>query len=181
MLLSLSYSKVTRIYVDSRNSFEPLYLHSQKALTGLADRSIWMPEQDTKPSKSRPIEILLVDDHPHVRKLAREIIETYPDLRIVGEAGNGEEAVLLAVKLKPAVVVMDIHLPVLGGIPATTLIKLNNPFTVVIGLTAGDPQQDEKAMAIAGASAVIDKGQIVDALHRSIISALERLKNPAIA
>ena len=76
------------------------------------------------------IEILLVDDHPHIRKLLREIIESYDDLTLVGEAVNGEEAVLLAVKLKPAAVVMDIHLPVLNGIPATTLIKMNNPFTV---------------------------------------------------
>jgi DNA-binding NarL/FixJ family response regulator len=63
---------------------------------------------------------------------------------IVGEAVNGEEAVLFAAKLKPAAVVMDIHLPVLNGVAATTLIKVNNPFTVVIGLTAGDPHMKTK-------------------------------------
>ena len=47
--------------------------------------------------------------------LLREIIETYKDLSIVGEAVTGEEAVLLAAKLKPAAIVMDIHLPVLSG------------------------------------------------------------------
>ena len=99
------------------------------------------------------IEILLVDDHPHVRRILRELIETYDDLKIIGEAVNGEEAVLFAAKLKPAAVVMDIHLPVLNGVPATTLIKVKNPFTVVIGLTAGDPHEDEKAMIIAGAAA----------------------------
>ena len=66
------------------------------------------------------IEILLVVDHPHVRRILRELIETYDDFMIVGEAINGEEAVLLAAKLKPAAVVMDIHLPVLSGVPATT-------------------------------------------------------------
>ena len=95
-----------------------------------------MPNAGNEPSDLGPIEILLVDDHTPIRKLLREIIETYGDLSVVGEAANGEEAMLLAAKLKPAVVIMDTHLPVLGGIPATTLIKLNNPFTAVIGLTA---------------------------------------------
>lgn len=125
------------------------------------------------------IEILLVDDHPHIRKLLREIIESYDNLTLVGEAVNGEEAVLLAVKLKPAAVVMDIHLPVLNGIPATTLIKMNNPFTAVIGLTAGDPREDEKAMTIAGAAAVINKSEVLHALYPAIIDAVQRVKNPA--
>ena len=123
--------------------------------------------------------ILLVDDHPHIRKLLREIIESYDDLTLVGEAVNGEEAVLLAVKLKPAAVVMDIHLPVLNGIPATTLIKMNNPFTAVIGLTAGDPREDEKAMTIAGATAVINKSEVLHALYPAIIDAVQRVKNRA--
>ena len=125
------------------------------------------------------IEILLVDDHPHIRKLLREIIESHDDLTLVGEAVNGEDAVLLAVKFTPAAVVMDIHLPVLNGIPATTLIKMNNPFTAVIGLTAGDPREDEKAMTIAGAAAVINKSEVLHALYPAIIDAVQRVKNPA--
>lgn len=129
-------------------------------------------------TRASVIEILLVDDHPHVRRLLREMMETYDDLRIVGEAVNGEEAVLLATKLKPAAVVMDIHLPVLSGVPATTLIKMNNPFIAIIGLTAGDPREDEKAMTIAGASAVINKSDVLDALYPAIVDAVQRVKNP---
>ena len=125
------------------------------------------------------IKILLVDDHAYIRRLLREMIETYDDLTIVGEAVNGEEAVLLAAKLKPAVVIMDVHLPVLSGVPATTLIKMNNPFTSVIGLTAGDPQEDAKAMTIAGAAAVINKSDVLHALHPAILDAVNRVKNPA--
>ena len=73
-----------------------------------------MLNADSQPPYPGPIEILLVDDHHYVRRLLPEIIETYKDLSIVGEAVNGEEAVLLAAKLKPAAVVMDIHLPVLS-------------------------------------------------------------------
>ena len=138
-----------------------------------------MPNQDSEPSHSSPITILLVDDHPHVRKLLREIIETYDDLSIVGEAINGEEAVLLALKHKPAAVVMDIHLPVLSGVPATTLIKMNNPFTAIVGLTAGDPHQDEKAMIIAGAAVVINKSEVLHALHPAILNAIKRIPTPA--
>jgi DNA-binding NarL/FixJ family response regulator len=124
------------------------------------------------------IDVLLVDDHAHVRKILRQLIEAHDDLTIAGEAVNGEEAVLLVTKLKPAAVVMDIHLPVLNGVPATTLIKMNNPFTVVIGLTAGDPHEDEKAMTIAGASAIIDKNEVLHALYPAIVNAVQQIKKP---
>lgn len=124
------------------------------------------------------IDVLIVDDHAHVRKVLRQIIETSHDLTIAGEAVNGEEAVLLAAKLKPAAVVMDIHLPVLNGVPATTLIKINNPFIAIIGLTAGDPHQDEKAMIIAGATVVINKSEVLDALYPAIVDAIKRIKSP---
>jgi DNA-binding NarL/FixJ family response regulator len=137
-----------------------------------------MLNEDSEPSHSQPIAILLVDDHPCVRQLLREMIESYDDLRIIGEAFNGEEAVLLAESLKPAVVIMDIHLPVLGGIPATTLIKVNNPFVTIIGMTAGGPCEDEKAMIIAGAAAVINKGDASHALHPAIVSAVKQVKKP---
>ena len=137
-----------------------------------------MLNEDSEPSHFQPIEILLVDDHPLVRRLLRKIIENYNELKVVGEAVNGEEAVLLAAKLKPAVVIMDIHLPILSGISASTLIKVNNPFVSVIALTAGGPCQDEKAMTLAGAAAVINKDEVLHALHPAIVSAVKQVKNP---
>jgi DNA-binding NarL/FixJ family response regulator len=125
------------------------------------------------------LDVLLIDDHAYARRVLREIIETHDDLRIVGEAANGEEAVLLAAKLKPAVVIIDVHLPVLHGVPAATLIKMNNPFIAIVALTAGDPHEDEKAMIIAGAAAVINKGDVVHALHPAIINAVKQVKNLA--
>lgn len=137
-----------------------------------------MLNEDSESSHSQPIEILLVDDHPLVRRLLRRMIESYNDLRVVGEAVNGEEAVLLATRLKPDVVIMDIHLPVLSGISASTLIKVNNPFVTVIALTAGGPCQDEKAMTIAGATAVINKSDVLHALRPAILNAVKRVKTP---
>jgi len=124
------------------------------------------------------IDVLIVDDHAYVRQILRELIETYDDLTIVGEAVNGEEAVLLAAKLKPAAVVMDVHLPVLNGVPATTLIKMTNPVTAIIGWTAGDPHEDEKAMTIAGAAVVINKSDVLQSLRHAILNAVKRVKNP---
>jgi DNA-binding NarL/FixJ family response regulator len=137
-----------------------------------------MLKEDSEPSHSQPIEILLVDDHPLIRRLLCKIIESYNDFKVVGEAVNGEEAVLLAARLKPAVVIMDIHLPVLSGISASTLIKVNNPFVTVIALTAGGPCQDEQAMTIAGAAAVINKDDVLHALRPTILNAVKRIKTP---
>jgi DNA-binding NarL/FixJ family response regulator len=137
-----------------------------------------MHKEDSEPSHSQPIEILLVDDHPLIRKLLRKIIESYHGLSVVEEAVNGEEAILLAAKLKPDVVIMDIHLPILSGLAASTLIKANNPFVTVIGLTAGGPLQDEKAMILAGAAAVINKDDVLNALHPAILNAVKEVKHP---
>ena len=134
-----------------------------------------MLNKDSKPSHSDRIKVLLVEDHSLTLKVLREIIESYDDLSIVGEAVNGEEAILLAAKHKPDVVLMDIHLPILSGIAASTMIKVNNPFVAVIALTAGDPCEDEKAMTIAGATAVINKGSVVNALHPAILKAVNRV------
>lgn len=113
-----------------------------------------MPSEDSERSHSVPIEILLVDDHSHVRKILREVA------------------------LKPAAVVMDVHLPLVSGIAATTLIKTTNPFIAIIGLTAGDPHEDEKAMKIAGAAAIINKDGILHDLYPAVVDAVKRTKNP---
>lgn len=139
-----------------------------------------MPQQDGKPSSCRPIEILLAEDHPHVRKLLRQLIESYAAFCVVGEAVNGEQVVLLASKLKPDVVVMDVHLPVLSGRAATTLIKVTNPFTAIIGLTAGGPYEHEKAMILAGAETVINKSDLLQSLYPAILDAVQGISKPLI-
>ena len=137
-----------------------------------------MPHNDCESSAYRLIDILLVDDHAQVRKLLRQMMETYDDLEIIGEAVDGEEAVLLAAKLKPTAIVMDAHLPIMSGRQATLLIKQSNPSIAVIGLTAGPPQEDENEMLTAGAASVIDKADVLDALHRAILEAVRQVKTP---
>ena len=73
---------------------------------------------------------------------------------------------------------MDIHLPVLSGVPAATLIKVNNPFVTVIAITAGGQGHDELAMTFAGAAAVINKDDLLNALHPAILNAVKQVKHP---
>jgi DNA-binding NarL/FixJ family response regulator len=127
------------------------------------------------------ITALLVDDDPVIRQLLHDILERHADVTIVGEAENGEDAVALTVTLKPAIVLMDFNLPTMSGIEATTLIKLQSPHTAVIGLTASTPGDAEYAMVDAGASAVLNKGEMVGVLHPIIVQSVSVVAAPALA
>ena len=82
------------------------------------------------------IRVLLADDHAMVRQGLRSALQAYLNIEVVGEAGDGDEAVAVASKLQPTIVVMDINMSKMDGITATRLIKLQHPHIVVIGLTA---------------------------------------------
>ena len=81
------------------------------------------------------IRILLADDHSLVRQGFRMILEAQPDMQIVGQAGNGKEAVELADKLHPDVVIMDVTMPELNGIEATRRLAESAPRTRVLALS----------------------------------------------
>ena len=115
------------------------------------------------------ISVLLVDDYPIIRRMARQILDRHSDIHVIGEADTGEEAVAQVDTLKPAVVVIDIQLPSMSGIQATTLIKRNSPSTTIIGLTAGALDSAEMAMRDAGAAAVLNKEDVLTTLYPTII------------
>jgi DNA-binding NarL/FixJ family response regulator len=81
------------------------------------------------------IKILLADDHALVRQGFRMILEAQPDMEIVGQAGNGREAVDLAAKLHPDIVIMDVAMPDLNGIEATRRIVESAPRTRILALS----------------------------------------------
>jgi len=83
---------------------------------------------------TKKITVLLVDDHGLVRRGFRRMLEDEPDMDVVGEAGDGGEAVKLARELKPRVVVMDCALPTMNGLDATRQILADSPETAVLSM-----------------------------------------------
>jgi DNA-binding NarL/FixJ family response regulator len=117
---------------------------------------------------AQKIRVLIVDDHVMVRQGLRAVLQSYPNIEVVGEAGNGEEAVMSAANLKPTIVVMDIGMPTLDGIGATRLIKTQYPEMAVVGLSVNAPSYSVEAMLKAGAFEVLTKDKAVDQLYSAI-------------
>jgi DNA-binding NarL/FixJ family response regulator len=120
---------------------------------------------------TRPYRILLVDDDRETRQLLQDILEKYTDVMIVGQAGDGKEAVAMAIEHRPDVILMDIALPYLDGIEATHCIKKACPETVVICLTGDFSPPKYSAMRMAGAAAFVCKNQVL-AIHETIMYAM---------
>jgi len=101
--------------------------------------------------------VLLADDHEIVREGLASILDEYADLDVVGEAGDGHEAVRLARRHAPDVVVMDVAMPGLDGVGATRHIVAAMPGVRVIGLSLHDSPELAAAMTAAGAVAYLHK------------------------
>lgn len=117
------------------------------------------------------IRVLLVDDQHMIRAGLRMLCEHEPDLEVVGEADNGRDAVTLAARLAPDVVVMDLRMPGVDGITATGRILAERPATRVLVLTTfGDDDHLYPALT-AGASGFLLKdappGELVDGIRRA--------------
>jgi two-component system response regulator NreC len=97
------------------------------------------------------IKILLADDHALVRQGFRMILEAQQDMEIVGQAGNGREAVELAEKLHPDVVIMDVAMPELNGIEATRRLAASQPRTRVLALSMHKDSMYVREILRAGA------------------------------
>jgi two-component system response regulator NreC len=115
------------------------------------------------------IRILLADDHGIVRKGLRYLLERQPDMEVVGEAKDGREAVKLSEELDPAIVIMDIAMPLLNGIDATVQIIKRNPKTGVIVLSMHSDESYLVRVLTAGAKGYLLK----DAAEADLIRAVQ--------
>src|SRR6202790_2290403 len=109
---------------------------------------------------TKKITVLLVDDHGLVRRGFRRMLEDEPDMVVVGEAGDGEEATNLARQLKPKVVVMDCALPGMNGLDATRQILADLPETAVLMLSMHSENTWVRQAIDAGAKGYILKNAI---------------------
>jgi DNA-binding NarL/FixJ family response regulator len=126
----------------------------------------------TDPLRASPWQVLVVDDDEWTRQLLRDILEAYPDIKVVGEAGDGRAAVSMALEQKPDLIIMDIALPYLNGIESTQRIKKALPRTVVIGISGNYMPQVYNAMRTAGAVSFMCKDQVLT-IHDTIVCALD--------
>ncbi|MCU7744241.1 response regulator transcription factor [Priestia megaterium] len=119
------------------------------------------------------IKILIADDHHVVRKGLVFFLQTQPDLEIVGEASNGEEALKLATSLDPHIVLMDLSMPVLDGIEATKELKKQAPHIQVMILTSFSDQDHVIPALEAGASGY----QLKESDPDELVAAIRKLMN----
>jgi DNA-binding NarL/FixJ family response regulator len=112
--------------------------------------------------------VLIVDDMPQVRQELRQLLQLTEWIEIVGEAGNGQEAIRQAELLRPDVVIMDLEMPILDGLQATRQIKQLKFATRIVILSVHSESDDLNRARHAGADAFIQKGSPYLTLIKSI-------------
>jgi DNA-binding NarL/FixJ family response regulator len=112
--------------------------------------------------------ILIVDDNPRLRALIRRISAQDPNLHVVGEAGEGTEAIRLAHELRPDIVLMDLVMPRVNGLEAMRRIKMERPETKVIIMTVHTEDAYREAAKANGTDAFLLKKTLMTALLATI-------------
>jgi two-component system, NarL family, response regulator NreC len=132
---------------------------------------------------SSTIRVVLVDDHALVRQGFRRILEDDPDVQVVGEAGNGMDAVALVKKMDPDVVVMDMAMPEMNGLHATLEMLKQRPGTRVLILSMYSDEQYVRNALDAGAKGYILKNAIENDLTRAVkaVAAGEQYLSPELS
>ncbi len=129
------------------------------------------------------IRIVIADDHVVVRQGTRSLLEREQDMEVVGEAGDGEEAIRIIEQLKPDVAIVDIAMPKLNGVQVTRQIKPHCPSTAVLILTAYDDDEYIFSLLEAGAAGYllkdVDSSEVIKAVRAVHVG--ESVLHPAIA
>jgi DNA-binding NarL/FixJ family response regulator len=136
------------------------------------------------PERTRPaIRVLVVDDHPVVRRGLRALLDTLDGIEVVGEASDGETAVDLVQQIGPDVVLMDLHMPGMGGIEATRRIAEQGRAPAVLVMTMFDGDEMVVTAVQAGARGYLVKGAEQDEISRALraVASGEVIFGPDIA
>src|SRR5919108_6688914 len=124
-------------------------------------------------SRAAPIRVLLADDDPRFVAALGALIDSQPELMVVGTARDGLEAIELADELDPEAVVIDLHMPRLDGVTAVARLRRDHPNVCLIALTGDEAPALHRAVAEAGADAVLVKDEFVDVLVDRLAAARE--------
>lgn len=108
------------------------------------------------------MKILIADDQHEFRSGLRDLLASAPEIEVIGEAANGEEAVVAALALRPDITLMDIRMPLMDGIAATAAIRTRNPQACILVLTTFDEDGLVRESMRAGAAGYLLKGTPLD-------------------
>lgn len=114
------------------------------------------------------IRILVADDHPFMREAVSDHLKGLKGVEVCGQAANGIEAVELAKQLNPDAIIMDISMPEMNGIDATSLILQNQPNTQIFAMSIHDDESMRNKMDAAGATAYISKNSLFRELTETL-------------
>ena len=130
-----------------------------------------------------PVRVLLVDDQALFREALAVLLEVRAEIEVVGEAGDGAAALERSAALRPDVVLMDLHMPVLDGIAATRRLRVEQPGVRVLALTTFDDDEDVFAALRAGAVGYLLKDVTSDRLVEALLAAArgESVLQPSVA
>lgn len=123
-----------------------------------------------------PVRILVTDDHFVVREGLRSILRREPDLQVVGEAANGQEAIEVYHQQRPDVTLMDLRMPVCGGVEAISRIRAKHPHARILVLSNFEGDEDIHAALSAGAMGYLLKHSSGDQIVPAIRSLMEGKK-----
>jgi DNA-binding NarL/FixJ family response regulator len=131
----------------------------------------------------QPVRVLLVDDQSLFREALATLLGARPEVHVVGEAGDGFEALQRSEDLQPDVVLMDLHMPVLDGIAATRRLRVEQPGVRVLALTTFDDDEDVFEALRAGALGYLLKDVSADRLVEAVLAAArgESVLQPSVA
>jgi len=129
------------------------------------------------------VRVLIVDDQALFREALATLLEVQPEIEVVGEAADGEQAVRLCAELRPDVALMDLRMPVLDGIAATTRLRAEQPGVRVLALTTFDDDEDVFAALRAGAVGYLLKDVSSTRLVEALVAANrgESVLQPSVA
>jgi DNA-binding NarL/FixJ family response regulator len=130
-----------------------------------------------------PVRVLVVDDQALFREALATLLEVRPEIEVVGEAANGAQALDRVATLRPDVVLMDLHMPVLDGIAATRRLRVEQPGVRVLALTTFDDEEDVFAALRAGAVGYLLKDVSSERLVEALLAAArgESVLQPSVA
>ena len=119
------------------------------------------------------IKVFVVDDHSLFRKGLVGLLSEMPEIKVVGEAGNGEEALPIIERNQPDIVLLDINMPMMNGVDVLKIIRQTNPIQKVLMLTISQNDEDLIGAIIAGANGYLLKNVEPDVLLKTLLQVME--------